>query len=70
MKKKNIGKLVSDLSRTNIELWHEEDRARSDNDREVANAKRNIDKLNQKRNDLIEKIDDVLLEALNGRDNR
>lgn len=70
MKKKNIGKLVSDLSRTNIELWHEEDRARSDNDREVANAKRNIDKLNQKRNDLIEKIDDVLLETLNGRDNR
>jgi predicted nucleic acid-binding Zn-ribbon protein len=70
MKKKNIGKLVSDLSRTNIELWHEEDKARSDNDREVANAKRNIDKLNQKRNDLIEKIDDVLLETLNGRDNR
>jgi len=70
MKKKNIGKLVSDLSRTNIELWHEEDKARSDNDREVADAKRNIDKLNQKRNDLIEKIDDVLLEALNGRDNR
>jgi hypothetical protein len=59
--KTGLGDLVASLCQTNIELWHEEDKARSDDDKQVARAKRSVDKLNQKRNDLIEKIDDWVI---------
>jgi hypothetical protein len=50
----------------NFELWHQEDIARSPNvsDAEIAQVKRNIDRLNQARNDHIEKIDDWITEYL------
>jgi hypothetical protein len=50
----------------NFRLWHEEDLARSTDadDRQIAQVKRNIDKLNQQRNDLIEQLDDRLIETL------
>jgi cell division protein FtsB len=50
----------------NIRLWHEEDIARSPDvtDADMARVKRAIDKLNQRRNDLIEQLDDCLLAEL------
>ena len=62
--KGTISTLISDLTKINIELWHEEDKARSGDDAQVVQAKRTIDTLNQKRNDLIESIDEACLGVL------
>ena len=58
--------LVYKQHRTNFKLWHEEDKARDPNasDNLIATVKRSIDRLNQKRNDEIEEIDEELLKKL------
>ncbi len=61
-----IWQLVCQQHRFNYELWHQEDIARSPNcsDEEIAQVKRAIDRLNQARNDHIERLDDWLTEQL------
>jgi hypothetical protein len=52
--------------RANFELWHEEDKARVPGvpDSEIARVKHAIDVLNQRRNDLVEKMDLWLIDRL------
>ena len=54
-----VMQLACEQHEFNFRLWHEEDTARCPNasDLEIAQVKRNIDGLNQKRNDWIEKLD-------------
>jgi len=61
--------LTREQHRRNFDLWHEEDTARAPEvpDTLIASVKRRIDKLNQERNDLIEKLDDAMLELLRKR---
>lgn len=56
--------LVLEQHRANFDLWHEEDKARDPqaSDSDIAAVKRAIDRLNQRRNDLMERVDQMLLE--------
>ena len=60
-------KLVSTQHQVNFELWHQEDLARDPDalDSIISNVKRVIDVLNQRRNDLIEQMDQFLLNIIN-----
>lgn len=57
--------LTVDQHQANYELWHEEDKARSPfaADASIAQVKHAIDAINQRRNDLVEQIDTLLLTA-------
>jgi hypothetical protein len=55
--------LVVDQHRANFDLWHEEDQARDPQatPEKIVAVKQAIDRLNQRRNDLMERIDQMLL---------
>ena len=63
-----VWRAVADNHRLNDLLWKEEDLARRRHvpDAEIAANKRAIDGYNQKRNDAIERVDEVLLSVLSG----
>jgi hypothetical protein len=63
-------RVVAEQHLANFELWHAEDTARTPgaSDQEVARIKRFIDRTNQRRNDLSEQCDVMLLDFL-GRQN-
>lgn len=58
--------LLQQMHLANFELWHLEDLARDTHsgDAAVAATKRNIDVVNQRRNDIVESIDSALLARL------
>ncbi|HZC43560.1 MAG TPA: DUF4254 domain-containing protein [Acidobacteriaceae bacterium] len=62
----DIHAAVEQLHRANFELWHQEDKARDvqSGDTAIAAAKRAIDLINQRRNDHIERCDEILLQEL------
>jgi hypothetical protein len=59
-----FAQLVLDQHRANYDLWHREDQARDPHasDATIVQVKHDIDRLNQRRNDLAEQIDIVLLQ--------
>jgi hypothetical protein len=59
----DLARLVLDQHRANFDLWHQEDDARAPDasDHAIAEVKHNIDSLNQRRNDLVECLDRLLL---------
>ena len=59
---KKLGEAVSELAFRNIKLWHYEDEVRRTDleDSEIVKIKRRIDTTNQERNDLMDKVDQIL----------
>ena len=67
---KKLGEAVSELAFRNIKLWHCEDEVRRTDltDSEIVKIKRRIDTTNQERNDLMDKVDEILqIESKNKR---
>ena len=60
---KALGKAVSELASRNIKIWHLEDEVRRTDlpDATIVQTKRKIDTTNQERNDLMDKVDAILL---------
>jgi len=61
-------RVIAEQHLANFELWHAEDEARTPeaSDHDVARIKRFIDRANQRRNDLTEQCDRMLLDFLRG----
>ncbi len=67
---KELGNAVSELACRNIKLWHLEDEVRRTDlpDATIVQTKRKIDATNQERNDLMDKVDEILSTARHQRD--
>ncbi|PIQ96396.1 MAG: hypothetical protein COV67_09700 [Nitrospinae bacterium CG11_big_fil_rev_8_21_14_0_20_56_8] len=66
---RDLGQAVSELSVRNVRLWHLEDEVRRSgiSDGDVVRVKRQIDTANQERNDLMDKVDEILARLLDGK---
>ena len=66
---KKLGEAVSELAFRNIKLWHCEDEVRRTDlaDVEIVKIKRRIDTTNQERNDLMDKVDEILQSQSEGK---
>jgi len=62
-----LGEAVSELAMSNIKIWHLEDEVRRDDlpDSKIVRTKRSIDTTNQERNNLMDKVDEILENAVN-----
>ena len=62
-----LGEAVSGLAMSNIKLWHLEDDVRREDlsDSEIVKTKRSIDTTNQERNNFMDKVDEILENAVN-----
>jgi hypothetical protein len=60
-----LEELILAQHQANFDLWHEEDKARDPDasDASIVTVKHAIDRINQRRNDLVEQIDVALLQA-------
>ena len=58
-----LDQIIRAQHHANFALWHEEDKARDPQatDQQIATVKRSIDRWNQRRNDLMERVDTALL---------
>jgi len=59
---KELGVAIGELAMRNIRCWHLEDEVRREDlpDAEIVQLKRRIDATNQERNDLMDKVDEIL----------
>ena len=66
-----LGEAVSELAFRNIRLWHFEDDVRRTDleDSQIVKIKRQIDSTNQERNDLMDKVDEILQSRFEGKQN-
>jgi hypothetical protein len=66
--KKTIGNLIDELTIANLRIWKAEDIKRDPNasDKQIADATRVTNKVNQQRNDLIQAIDEAMNEVAKG----
>ncbi|PIQ99872.1 MAG: hypothetical protein COV66_09720 [Nitrospinae bacterium CG11_big_fil_rev_8_21_14_0_20_45_15] len=64
---KELGEAISELAWRNIKLWHLEDEARRTDlpDADIVKVKRGIDATNQERNNLMDKVDEILFNHVN-----
>lgn len=62
-----FGNLIDKLTITNLKIWSQEDIKRDTiDDHMIADATRKTNVLNQQRNDLIQELDEMLIQASKG----
>jgi len=60
----DLAQIIDELYKTHIELWDVVDMKKSDDDKVVALAARNNNRLVKQRSDQVEKIDEIVLQAI------